>query len=171
MIKMIIAVTGTPGTGKTTLSKELALKMNLEYIDVNEIINSNKKIILENDEKRQTCIVDDALLMNILEKKVLEFRKKGRKKFSGLLIDSHISHMLDSKFIDVCIVLSCDLKELKNRLISRKYNKLKIKENLEVEAFDEILEEAKSYGHNILNLRTENGYNIEEIIKEIRNKK
>ena len=38
---MIIIVTGTPGTGKTTLSKLLAEKKGFEYLDLNDF--SKKK--------------------------------------------------------------------------------------------------------------------------------
>jgi len=31
---MIIAVSGTPGTGKTTIAKKLAKALNLKYIDI-----------------------------------------------------------------------------------------------------------------------------------------
>ena len=40
-IIMIIIVTGTPGTGKTTFSKEIAKEKNLKYIDVSKIIKEN----------------------------------------------------------------------------------------------------------------------------------
>ena len=34
----IIIVTGTPGTGKTTIAKKLAKKLNFHYLDVNNVI-------------------------------------------------------------------------------------------------------------------------------------
>jgi broad-specificity NMP kinase len=37
-----IIVTGTPGTGKTTLAKKLSKKLKYAYIDVNNVIKENK---------------------------------------------------------------------------------------------------------------------------------
>ena len=34
----VLIVTGTPATGKTTLSKKLAKKLNFHYLDVNKVI-------------------------------------------------------------------------------------------------------------------------------------
>ena len=39
---MIITVTGSVGTGKTAISKKLAKKLKLVYVDVNGVIEKNK---------------------------------------------------------------------------------------------------------------------------------
>ena len=49
----VIIITGTPGTGKTTLAKIIAKDFNYEYIDVNKIINKYK-IVQAYDKKRKT---------------------------------------------------------------------------------------------------------------------
>ena len=36
-----VVVTGTPGTGKTTIAKKLANKLNFYYVDVNQIISKD----------------------------------------------------------------------------------------------------------------------------------
>ena len=38
MFMKVIIISGTPGTGKTTLAKKLAKKLDFEYIDINKII-------------------------------------------------------------------------------------------------------------------------------------
>ena len=40
--RRIIAITGTPATGKTVLAGKLAQKLDAEIIDLTEIINKNK---------------------------------------------------------------------------------------------------------------------------------
>ena len=52
-----IIVTGTPGTGKTALSKRLAKKLNFYYIDANKII-FEYKLSDGYDRKRKTKIID-----------------------------------------------------------------------------------------------------------------
>ena len=70
----VIAVTGTPGTGKTTFSKKLAKKLNFYYIDVNQII-SKYKLSEGYDRKRQTKIIDIKKLNKVLIQ-YIEFFKK-----------------------------------------------------------------------------------------------
>ena len=53
----IIAASGTPGTGKTTLSKRLAKKLGYFYLDVNKLIIKNK-LYEGYDKKRKTKVVD-----------------------------------------------------------------------------------------------------------------
>ena len=60
-----------------------------------------------------------------------------------------MSHYLPKKYVDLCIVTKCGLKKLKKRLEKRKYNKKKIRENLDCEIFDICLNEAMEKGHKV----------------------
>jgi len=53
---MIIALTGTPGTGKTSVSKILQ-KKGFEVIDLNKVA-SEKNFLIGRDKKRDSNIVD-----------------------------------------------------------------------------------------------------------------
>lgn len=161
----VIAVSGTPGTGKTTLSEKLAKKLNYHYIDVNKII---KKFRLSEgyDNKRKTKIVDVKKLNKALIKEIISV-KKSNKKYNGIIIDSHLSHYLPRKYVDLCIVTKCDLKELNMRLKKKKFHKDKIKENLQAEVFDVCYNEALERKHKILLADTTKGFNISNITKQI----
>ncbi|MBI2208729.1 adenylate kinase family protein [Candidatus Woesearchaeota archaeon] len=159
-----IIVTGTPGTGKTQLAKKLASKLNFDYIDVNKMIK--KYNISEGyDKKRKTKIVDVAKLNKTLIREISNFKKD--KKTKGIIIDSHLSHYLPEKYVDLCIVTKCDLKALQERLKKRKYPKEKIRENLDAEIFDICSVEAREKGHNILVIDCTRSINIKNIIKVI----
>ncbi len=138
---MIIIVTGTPGTGKTTLAKALAKKLKINYLDVNNVIEEYK-LRESYDKKRQTYVVDENKLNKILIQKI--------KEYKDLIIDSHLSHYLPKKHIDICIVTKTDIKTLKKRLEKRKYAKNKVKENLDAEIFEICHTEAQDQGHNII---------------------
>jgi len=140
----VIIVTGTPCTGKTTYAKEFAKKNKYKYIDVNKVIKENK-LREYYDNKRKCYVVDIEKLNKIL----IEIMKLEKKKEKGLVIDSHLSHYLPKRYIDLCVVTKCNLKELKKRMEKRKYSKAKIKENLQAEIFDVCLVEAKEKGHKI----------------------
>lgn len=141
-----IIVTGSVGTGKTTYSKNLAKKKGYDYIDVNEIIKKNK---LNNSyDKKRKCYIIDIKKLNEILIKIIKSSKQS------LVIDSHLSHYLPKKYVDLCIVTKCNLKQLKNRLKKRKYSKSKIDENLQVEIFDLCFNEAKELGHKIKIINT-----------------
>mgnify|MGYP001559115905 CR=1 FL=1 len=136
----VIIITGTPGTGKTELAREIA-KNGFEYVDANKIIEQNK-LIESFDKKRDTNVVD--------EKKLSDAFVKLIKTKKNLVIDSHMSHCIPSKYIDVCIVTKCNLKVLKKRLEKKGYSKEKVRENLDAEIFDVCLTEAEEAGHKLL---------------------
>jgi adenylate kinase len=146
----VIIVTGTPCTGKTTYAKKMAEERKYRYIDVGSFIKENK---LEEsyDKKRKSYVVDEKRLADKLAGLIGHERKAGEK---GIVIDSHLSHFIDRKYVDLCIVTKCNLKELKKRLEKRGYSKAKVEENLQAEIFDICLEEAREKGHNIKTVDT-----------------
>lgn len=160
-----IIVTGTPGTGKTTLSKQLARKLSLNYLDVNLII---KKYGLSEgyDKKRKTKIIDTKKLNKAIIMEMTNYKKARKIKTNGVIIDSHLSHYLPKKYVDLCIVTKCSLKVLKKRLENKGYSKNKVRENLDAEIFGICLEEAKENGHNVLIIDTTKGINTRDFFKK-----
>jgi len=150
---MIICVTGTPGTGKTELAKLIAERLGFKYIDVNKVIDDND-LKEEYDEERDTYIVDENKLAEILEKMI--------DKEDDLVIDSHMSHYISPEKVDWCIVTKCNPKELRKRLEKRCYKKEKIEENVEAEIMDICKNEAEELGHNIIIIDT-TGKKAEEL--------
>ncbi len=143
---MILALTGTPGTGKTTVCSI-----------INEhsfcVINLNKHVINEGlhmgkDEARDSYIVD-------LEK--LKVRVKeliGQTPGTDIILEGHISHFLP---VDAVIVLRAHPLVLKKRLEKRKdYSFRKVKENADAEALDVILVESVERSDKVLEIDTTN---------------
>lgn len=159
----VIIVTGSVGSGKTTLAKKLAKSLDFKYVDVNQVINDAG--LCEEFDKARDCVVVDE---KKLSEKLVELISKSKK---SLVIDSHMSYFIPKKFVGVCVVTLCDnLKVLENRLKKRNYSKNKIKENLESEIFHVCLNEAKEAGHDVLIVETSKGYNLKPILNYIRNK-
>lgn len=134
----VIVISGTPGTGKSTLAKLLAKNLDYQRLDLHHYY---KNIASRYNRSKQCYDID----IKKLGKLVSDLKKKGEKKgIKGLVIDSHISHLLPKKLVDLCVVLTCsNLKILQRRLKKRKYSKKKVEENLQAEIFQICLTEAK----------------------------
>jgi adenylate kinase len=130
---MIIALTGTPGTGKTSVSKILQ-KKGFEVIDLNKVA-CEKFFLIGRDEKRDTEIVDI--------EKFNKYIKKNYIKKDIIFIEGHLSHLFKS--VDKVIILRCHPTKLKKNLSKKGWKVEKIKENLEAEMLDIILCEAVEY--------------------------
>ena len=135
-------MSGTPGTGKTTVARKLAKDKGFLYVDVNKVIEKDK-LSEGYDEEKDTKIIDTKKLNKALVKII----KKSKEK--GLVIDSHLSHYLPKRYVDKCIITKCSLKELKKRLEKRGYLKEKVRENLDAEIFDTCRIEALEAGHEV----------------------
>lgn len=162
----VIAITGTPGTGKTQLAKRLAKKLGFRHLELSHFIKQNK-LYDSYDRRLKTYVVDTAKTAK-LAKKVALFIKESE---SSLIIDSHLSHFLAVSLVDLCIVLKCNLKKLKKRLEKKRYSKAKVRENLDSEIFDVCLNEAKERKHKILVIDdTETFSSVVEKVKKKLNK-
>ena len=160
-----IVITGTPGTGKTLVSRKLASKLKFHYIDVNKFIDK-KKLSEGFDKKRKSRIIDVNKLGHALIKEIRAVEKQNRRE-KGIIIDSHLSHYLPGHHVDLCIVMKCDIKELSKRLKKKKFHRKKIEENLQAEIFDICHEEAKQLHQKILVIDTTKGFNIKDLAKKL----
>ncbi|WP_181507940.1 adenylate kinase family protein [Methanococcus maripaludis] len=128
---MIIAITGTPGVGKSTVSKILfdKLKSNdVSYINITEIV-SKEGFYLEKDVEMDSFVVDFDKLNDYIQS----------IKTEDLILDGHVSHYLNPDYI---VVLRANPLLIKNRLESRKYLPKKVMENVEAELLDVCLIES-----------------------------
>ena len=156
---MIIACTGVPTTGKTFVAKAIAKKIKADYLDVNTFIAKNK-LIEGYDKTLNTSLVD----IKKLTKKILPILKQYKKEKKSLVIDSHLSHYLPARYVDLCIVITCNLKTLKKRLQRRKYSKKKIQENMNAQIFDVCLLEALVSKHRVKVIDTSQRLKIKELM-------
>jgi adenylate kinase len=125
---MMVAITGTPGTGKTLLAKELETR-GYEALGLNEYIRS-KGLLEEKDEERDTYNVD----VDSLDVSLDEYRSKNM-----IIIEGHFSHCVEC---DVVIVLRCHPDILAKRLREKGYSESKVIENVQAEILDVILYES-----------------------------
>jgi len=122
---MRVAVTGTPGTGKTTATERL--ETDLDVVHLNEAVREHD-LYEDVDEERGSVIVD------------LEAAGEWLGDRDDVLVESHLAHHLD---VDRVVVLRCHPEDLEERLRERgDESDASIVENAESEALDVILSEA-----------------------------
>jgi adenylate kinase len=162
---MNIALTGTPGTGKSTIGKKLK-KNNYFVLDLHKIIKDNN-FISSYDRSRDTSEVDLERLNNYLNKHVLNQAPDKKEHKTGIkFFEGHISHLLDH--LDRVIILRCHPEELRERLNVKEWSEKKVMENVEAEALDVILIEAfERYSeNNIFEINTSKS-SIDEVYNDI----
>ena len=162
-----ILVTGTPGTGKTSLSILLADELSnitnkkYEAINIGELI-TRKKLYKEWDQKYNVPIFDEDMIIE-----ELDYIKEG-----GYVIDFHSACFLPEEWFKLIVILRCNNTELYDRLKARNYSDEKIMENIECEIMNVLSDEVKeSFSENrILELNNEKlsemSENIEKIIEK-----
>lgn len=134
---MVITLTGTPGTGKTTIAEKLEergynvihLSDFLEEHDIGEKVNGEREVRIN---------------------EMIE--KLGGQDFSEeTVIEGHLAHHFES---DICVVLRCRPDILEKRLSDRNYSDRKVEENIEAEKIDIVLTEAVQNQENVVEIDT-----------------
>lgn len=127
---MRIGVTGVPGSGKTTISKLLIEKYNMEYISVNELIE--KKNLWTTIDAR-----DDAKVVNMIA-----LKRELENLPENCVVEGHLICEFPVP-LDILIILRTPIKLLETRLNQREYNEFKMKSNLYSELLDYCTDRAK----------------------------
>ncbi len=137
---MIVALTGTPGTGKSTVSKQL-VDDRYSVLPINEIAKE-RKLLLDYDSDRQTYEADIDGLNKYLTRYISELNAQHNNEPAPepqdtIFLEGHLAHHLDMP--EIVIILRCHPTVLTQRLSAKGWSENKIRENLEAEAVDVIL--------------------------------
>ncbi len=144
---MIIAISGTPGTGKHSIAERISKLTGYKIIDLGKMLSS------KNGEK---------------EISIKELNKSFQKvKSDNSLVISHLSHLLNSKSIKTTIIIRTDPFILKKRLEKRGYAKSKVYDNVMFEALDGTYIEAKKRKRKVF--QVDNSKDIEIAVKKVLN--
>jgi adenylate kinase len=128
-----ILITGTPGTGKSTLSEAVKEQTNLNHIDVAKLIKE-KSLHDGWDEKYQCYILNEDKVCDELED-LMASRNN--------IVDFHTCDFFPERWFDLVVVLRTDNTILYPRLEKRGYPQFKITENISAEILQVVLDEAR----------------------------
>jgi len=124
---MMCGITGTPGTGKSSVGTELIQRGRT----VIRIADTVKPYVIGRDKERDTELID-------VDRWIDEF-----VPVDGF-VEGHFAHLLPC---DRIVVLRCRPDVLKRRLAQRNYREEKIRENVYAEALDTcLIESVELYG-------------------------
>ena len=127
-----MAVSGTPGTGKSVFARTLAKKLDAQLVDLNALIKKRK--IYKKD-------ADGTLIADPIKVRA-EFARLIKSLRGPVVVEGLLAHLLQPKYISHVVVLRTKPSVLEKRLRRRGYFPKKIKDNVESEALSIILWEA-----------------------------
>lgn len=133
---MRILVTGTPGVGKTTLSRRIVEATGIKYICITDYVKRNNLYTTYCGEL-DTYVFDETVVHSHLLDSVYELR--------SFVIDTHSPSVASGIPFDIIFHVHCSTSELFDRLAARDYSVEKITENIDCEIFNVIGEDLEDY--------------------------
>ncbi len=155
-----VIITGTPGTGKTTVSKILAKTLKSSLIPLNDLIDE-KHLYNGYDDEKGYKIVD----MEALSREINQILAATDEQ---VIIEGHLAHDFDKdELVTSVIVLRTRPNILRRRLCNREWSDSKITENVEAEALDLCTYEAvEIHGDKVHEVNTSD-LEVEEVVEII----
>ncbi|NIP67121.1 AAA family ATPase, partial [Candidatus Bathyarchaeota archaeon] len=128
-------VTGTPGVGKTAISRCLASRLNGRHIDLAQLIK-REELISGVDENRETLIAD----VDKVSQRVQEIAQECK---GDVIVDGHLAvDVVPVVEVHLVFVLRRHPEELKTFIEKRGFSERKLWENLAAEILDVCLFDA-----------------------------
>lgn len=125
----VIVMTGTPGVGKTVISKILADRLNAHYVNISKLVK-RENLIEGIDMDMDTTIADMGKLTDAIST-IIDASSQD------VIIDGHLAaEVVSSSFVPQIFVLRMDPTVIQRRLQKRGYETKKIMENVAAEILD-----------------------------------
>ncbi|KAG8458104.1 hypothetical protein KFE25_012764 [Diacronema lutheri] len=127
-----LLITGTPGTGKSTMAAQLAAQLpDFALIELGELIKA-KQLHDGWDAENEAYLWNEDRICDELE----EAMSRG-----GVILDFHGADFFPERWFDLVVVLRANNSVLYERLAARRYPEKKLQENLEAEIMQVVRDE------------------------------
>ncbi|MEL9929536.1 MAG: adenylate kinase family protein [Sulfolobales archaeon] len=123
---IIVGVSGTPGVGKSYVSRKLSTLLNGVYIDLSQKI-LEEKLYQGYDHERDSYIADPDKINSFLRR----ICEENKNRY--IIVDSHYAEIIQPEILWRLFVLRADPRIIARRLCERGWSKEKILENVEAE--------------------------------------
>ncbi len=147
-VDYMVLVTGTPGVGKTAVSRVLSETLGCSTLNSSSYLISKGAVF--RDPARDTFIVNLDAAAKAIRSLVSEVR--------GCLVVDTVTPTLWLREVEthvaVILLLRCNPIELLERLRGRGWSRGKILENVAAEAFNVIAEELMEWDHSVIEVDT-----------------
>lgn len=123
-----ILITGTPGTGKTSMASLLAEALeDFSVMEVGKLVKENHWYS-EYDPELDTHLIDEAD-----EDAMLDYLEPVMVREGNHIVDYHSSELFPERWFHIVVVLKASTEVLYDRLQKRGYSENKVSENMEAE--------------------------------------
>jgi len=155
----IIVVTGTPGTGKTSVARKVAERLKCRVIGLSEFA-LRKNLVSRYIEHLGSYDIEPEKMKKALEEEC--------KPEELILIEGHVVDVIPAEYVELAIVLRLNPLELEKRLKERGYSEEKILVNVQSEILDSCLIDAiANFGkEKVFELDT-TGKDLEKVVNEV----
>ncbi|MEM5812423.1 MAG: adenylate kinase family protein [Candidatus Aenigmatarchaeota archaeon] len=154
---MIVSISGTPKTGKTSVAKALAKILGWKMVSLNSLAKE-RGFYIGYDRTRKCKVVD----IPKIRKEIANISKIHK----NLIVESHYSHEIGC---DIVVILRTNPKELRKRMKKSGWPKRKIEENVEAEIMEVVKGEALEKAKSVLEIDT-TGKKPEQVAESIAKK-
>jgi adenylate kinase len=124
-VPLALALSGTPGTGKTEVGQLLAGQLDAEMLDLSQVVK-DRGLVLGRDAPRDTLIADPVRVEHYLK----TLLKDAKRRF---IVVGHYADVTPDSLLECIVVLRCHPSVLANRLRERGWSHAKILENVQAE--------------------------------------
>ncbi len=143
VLKYVIAVTGTPASGKTSFAKTLAKEIGAKLIEINDVVK--ERHLFSHKDKFGTMVVMLPELSAAMKEILLSAT-------GPIVVVGHLAPELNVKY-NAAVVIRAKLKVIANRQHKRGYPMEKIRDNL--------ISEATDYCGSLMRGKVDNTFEVE----------
>lgn len=152
----VVALTGVPGTGKTTVAAWIAAHApGVRVLRLHDLAEA-RGLLRERDEARGSFVVDLDDLAGAVAQAVGDAG-------GPVVVEGHLAHEMDADFV---VLLRCEPGALAARLRARGWTEAKVRENVEAEALDVLAQDVLDAGAPAIEIDATGG-SVEAVARRV----